>query len=270
LKRHRALAPLSRDHHRALVEAAGARDAAASEAPARVEAGRRFGAFFADHAVPHFRAEEEDLFPLIAPGDGEDPPEALVRALVDHARLHALAGAIDAAAAAGEVPGGLLGAAGSLLEEHVRLEERVLFPLIEETVDEERLAALRLPGADGARRGAATVADLRAPGGRGVAWSAVSDDLNANVVVWPAGAGVEAHVNDERDLFWVVLDGDGEILVDGRAHPVRAGWGALIPAGRERSVRAGPAGLRYAAVHLRRPPGIEPGRRADSGRASPA
>jgi quercetin dioxygenase-like cupin family protein len=259
MRRHPSLAPLSRDHHRALVEAGAARRAARGDAEARREAGRAFAAFFAGHSVPHFRAEEEDLFPLLAPGDGQDPPEALTRALVEHVRLHALAGAIGAAAADGEVPSGLLDGAGALLEAHVRLEERVLFPLIEETVAEERLAALRLPGGDAARGGAATVADLREPEGRGVAWSARSDDLNANVVVWPAGAGIDAHVNDERDVLWVVLDGGGEAVIDGRPHALRAGWGALIPAGRERAVRAGPDGLRYAAVHLRRAAGISLG-----------
>ena len=172
MRRHPALAPLSRDHHGALVEAAAARRAAGADAPGRLEAGLRFGAFFAGHSVPHFRAEEEDLFPLLATDGGGDPPEPLVRALLQHVQLHALAGRIAAAVADGAVPGDLLQDAGELLEAHVRLEERVLFPLIEQDVDEERLAALRLPGADRARRGTAAVVDLRAPEGRGVAWSA--------------------------------------------------------------------------------------------------
>jgi hypothetical protein len=46
----------------------------------------------------------------------------------------------------------------------VRLEERVLFPLIEESVDEERLAALRLPGGDAARAGAPTSPTWPPPG----------------------------------------------------------------------------------------------------------
>jgi mannose-6-phosphate isomerase-like protein (cupin superfamily) len=267
MRRHPALAPLSRDHHGALVEAAAARRAAAADAPGRLEAGLRFGAFFAGHAVPHFRAEEEDLFPLLVT-DGGDPPEPLVRALLQHVQLHALAGRIAAAVADGAVLGDLLHDAGELLEAHVRLEERVLFPLIEQDVDDERLAALRLPGADGARRGAATVADLHADEGRGVAWSARSDDLNVNVVVWPPGAGVDPHVNSERDVLWIVLEGRGEFVVDGRAHQVSAGWGTLVPAGCERAARAGPDGLRYASVHLRRPPGIVPGRPAERGAAA--
>jgi Hemerythrin HHE cation binding domain len=145
VRRHPALAPLSRDHHGALAEATAARRAAEADPRGRLEAGRRFGAFFAGRAVTHFRAEEEDLFPLLAPRDAEDAPDALVRALVDHVRLHALAGRIGAAVAREAVPGELLGEAGELLEAHVRLEERVLFPLIERSVDEERLAGLRRP-----------------------------------------------------------------------------------------------------------------------------
>ena len=141
----------------------------------------------------------------------------------------------------------------------MRLEERVLFPFIEQDVDEERLAALRLPGADGARRGAATVADLHAEEGRGVAWTARSDDLNVNVVVWPPGAGVDPHVNSERDLLWIVLEGGG-VRGDGRAHQVSAGWGRSSPRAVSARRARGPDGLRYASVHLRRPPGIVPGR----------
>ena len=100
------------------------------------------------------------------------------------------------------------------------------------------------------------LADLLAPDGRGVAWSATSADLNVNVVVWPPGGGVDAHVNAERDVLWVVLEGSGEVAVDGATHAVRAGWAALVPAGAERALRAGPEGIRYVSAHRRRPPGI--------------
>jgi quercetin dioxygenase-like cupin family protein len=256
VRRHPALAPLSRDHHRALVEARAARLAAGGDADGRLEAGRRFADFFAAHAVPHFRSEEEDLFPLLAAdGDGE-PPEPLVRALLDHVRLHALARAIRAGVGRGDVAGDALGAAGTLLDEHVRLEERVLFPLIEEQAGEEGLAALRLHGSGPDPSGDVVVADLRGASGRGVAWSAASADLNVNLVEWPAGEGVGSHVNAERDVLLAVLDGAGTVVADGDAHPVAPGSAAILPAGAERSVTAGPEGIRYLSVHLRRPPGI--------------
>ena len=100
------------------------------------------------------------------------------------------------------------------------------------------------------------VADLLAPSGRGAAWSATSADLNLNVVVWPPGGGVDAHVNAERDVLWVVLEGSGEVTIDGAVHGVCAGWGALVPAGAERALRAGPEGIRYVSAHRRRQPGI--------------
>jgi mannose-6-phosphate isomerase-like protein (cupin superfamily) len=256
VRRHPALAPLSRDHHRALVEARAARLAAGGDSRARLEAGRRFADFFAAHAVPHFRSEEEDLFPLVAPGDGGEPPEPLVRALLDHVRLHALAREIRAGVGRGDVGGDALGEVGALLDDHVRLEERVLFPLIEERAGEEGLAALRLHGSGPEPSGDLVVADLGGVSGRGVAWSAASTDLNVNLVAWPAGEGVGSHVNAERDVLLAVLDGAGTVVADGDAREVTAGSAAILPAGAERSVTAGPDGIRYLSVHLRRPPGI--------------
>ncbi len=103
---------------------------------------------------------------------------------------------------------------------------------------------------------APAIAHLLARSGRGVAWSVTSADLNVNLVVWPPGGGVGAHVNAERDVLWVVLEGSGEVTVDGATHPVAAGWTALVPKGAERAVRAGPDGIRYVSAHQRRPPGI--------------
>ena len=62
---------------------------------------------------------------------GAEAPEELVRALLDHARLHALAAQLRSGLAMGEVEAETLQSAGALLEAHVRLEERELFPLIE-------------------------------------------------------------------------------------------------------------------------------------------
>lgn len=259
MRRHPALAPLSRDHHRALVEARAARLAAGGDPAARRAAGRRFAAFFAEHAVPHFRAEEEDLFPLLAPAGDGGMPEPLARALLEHARLHALARRIRDGVAGGGVDGDDLEAAGTLLHDHVRLEERVLFPLIERDAGEAGLAALRLHDSGAEPPGDPVVADLRGRSGTGVVWSATGRDLNVNLAVWPPGAGVGSHVNDERDVLLVVLDGAGTVVIDGRAHALEPGSAAVVPAGSAREVRAGPAGVRYLSVHRRRPRGITPG-----------
>ena len=130
MRRHPALIPFSHHHHRALVVARRTR-AAAGDAGALLSAGRDFLVFFDGSGVTHFRDEEEHLFPLLSEQAGAVAPEELVRALLDHARLHALAAQPRAGLAMGKVEAETLQSAGALLEAHARLEEHELFPLIE-------------------------------------------------------------------------------------------------------------------------------------------
>jgi len=126
VKRHPALVPLSHDHHHALVEARRLRRAAAADSEARASASAAFLHFFASNTVPHFREEEESLFPLLLEG-GAPPPELLVEALLDHQRLHGLRARLERE----PEDAATMVALADLLERHVRLEERQLFPLIE-------------------------------------------------------------------------------------------------------------------------------------------
>lgn len=230
MKRHRSLVALSHDHHHALVEARRLRRAAASdEEPSAAAAA--FRRFFAAATVPHFREEEETLFPLLV--DAEEARPLLVEALLDHQRLHALAAALDRA---GDVRRSML-ELGERLEAHVRLEERELFPLI------ERLAPAELDGLVGADR----------PGG-GPVWGAASEDLNATLLAWSAGEGPPAHVNGERDVLIFVADGSAIVTVDGEESELAAGEALIVGKGRRRKITAGAGGVRYLSVHLRRPP----------------
>jgi len=130
MRRHPALIPFSHHHHRALVAARSAR-AATSDADAPLAAAREFLFFFDGAGVTHFRDEEERLFPLLLEQAGAEAPEELVRALLDHTRLHALAAQLRSGLAVEVVEAETLQSAGALLEAHIRLEERELFPLIE-------------------------------------------------------------------------------------------------------------------------------------------
>jgi quercetin dioxygenase-like cupin family protein len=94
--------------------------------------------------------------------------------------------------------------------------------------------------------------DLGAEGGRGPIWGLESDDLNATLLAWPAGEATPAHVNAERDVLLVVLDGSGVVTVEGRESRLRAGQACVVRKGRRRSVEAGPDGIRYLSVHRRR------------------
>lgn len=138
-----------------------------------------------------------------------------------------------------------------LLKAHIRCEEREIFPLVERIVPDEVLRATCLatrvpPG------GPVEVGSLADPAGGGACWAVASADLNATLVAWPAGGGVVLHRNDERDVLVVVIAGGGTLRVDGRQIELHAQRGVMIPKGTAREFCAGPQGLRYLSIHLRR------------------
>jgi quercetin dioxygenase-like cupin family protein len=90
--------------------------------------------------------------------------------------------------------------------------------------------------------------------GGGPVWGLASEDLNATLLEWPAGHEVAEHVNEERDVLIVVLEGSAVVTLDGDERPVAAGEALLIPKGAVRRIRAGDDGVRYVSVHRRRGP----------------
>lgn len=167
----------------------------------------------------HFREEEEQVFPLLAEFCAE-PPDVLARALVDHARIRALP------------PGAEL---ADVLEAHVRLEERELFELLQDVVPADRLDRL-----------------VARPTRGGPIWGTESEELNATIIEWPPGAGPQEHVNETRDVAVVVLEGSGELELDGARRLLSVGEVTVLPVGSRRRIVAGPDGIRYATVHRRR------------------
>jgi quercetin dioxygenase-like cupin family protein len=97
-----------------------------------------------------------------------------------------------------------------------------------------------------------TPPDLLGLTGTGPVWGMASSDLNATLLVWPTGHELEEHVNGERDVLLVVLEGDVVAVVDGHEHALVAGNAFLIEKGRSRALRAGADGVRYLSVHIRR------------------
>ncbi len=230
MKRHPALVPLSQDHHQTLVRARDLRDAAGEAEQARQAAAARFLRHFGLHVVRHFREEEELVFPLLA----LQPPE-LERVLVEHQRIRVLAGRLRRDPAAET-----LAELGSLLEEHIRLEERIVFELVQEHVPEAELAGLRLAPRQ------------ERPDAGGPVWGVATEDLNATLLVWPPGEGPAEHVNEHRDVLYVVLAGGGELRLDGEPRRLHEGDALVVEKGVSRALAAGPSGIRYLTAHLRR------------------
>jgi hemerythrin-like domain-containing protein len=148
MKRHPALIPLSRDHHDGLVQAVRLRRAAANgDASARLAAAREFVEFFRNEERLHLRDEEEELFPLFL-RYVQSQPAPFREARIQHVQLEGFARKLEIAVAAGIADREALAAAGELLDAHIRLEERLLFPLIEELVPDDELRSLELASRD--------------------------------------------------------------------------------------------------------------------------
>ena len=128
MKRSTALSPLSRDHHAALVIASQLIGAGEQDAATTAD---RFVGFLAEHELRHFALEEELLLPTLL---GLDSGVALAsRVRAEHEQLRAAMRRLRDAPGRAEVE--FLHETGRLLRAHVRMEERELFPLLEETLD---------------------------------------------------------------------------------------------------------------------------------------
>lgn len=137
MKRDPALVTLSRDHHHALAVARKLKRSTAETAP---EARAAFVEYWRAHGREHFRREEEILLPAYA--DHGDPYRPLVaRVLCDHVAIRARADALVVDSAADPA---VLHDLGTSMADHVRLEERELFPLVEAALPAPRLAAVAI------------------------------------------------------------------------------------------------------------------------------
>jgi hypothetical protein len=151
IRRSAALKPLSSEHHQALLTAFQAKHVsegrAVAGAPAELSAFvdhlRRFAA---DQLAPHFAAEESLIGSAVERAD-------LQRLQQEHEQLRVTLASLDTATSDDERRA-TLGLFGTLLEAHVRWEERELFGRIEASLPAqklrelgERLAEMTIPAA---------------------------------------------------------------------------------------------------------------------------
>ena len=129
-KRHVSLQPLSREHHQALLLCWKFRQGFAKGVePERMM--KYAGWFWTTYLAPHFKAEEDVFFPILA----KDHP-GIIKALKQHKDLKAMFHSKDSDVAY------TLRQIAFELEQHIRFEERELFNDIQEKASPVQLESL--------------------------------------------------------------------------------------------------------------------------------
>lgn len=141
-RRHVALVPLTHDHHHALAHARRLRLAAGGDAHELLHQSQGFLDFFHNDTLNHFREEEEVVFPL-AIGD-ERVSDLLSRVVTEHLQIRAMAARLAIEVDEARVHGQTALELAEALEAHIRLEEREVFPLLEEVVSDDQLRGITL------------------------------------------------------------------------------------------------------------------------------
>lgn len=139
IKRHKVLQPLSRHHMVGLHTALKLKRAGTDESRWTIEETMEDLKSFWDPAgQQHFREEEEILIPAFAQYASIDREE-IKEMLLEHVKIRSL---IDMLLQSNEQDVPRMHELGKLLEIHIRKEERVIFPMIEKALPEEKLQEL--------------------------------------------------------------------------------------------------------------------------------
>ena len=120
------LAALSEHHQRALGHAWALTAVGANSSVPPDEVVRSFLEFWEREVPAHHRVEEGLLFRVLA--QHPDPPEAVSQALAEHERLDVLVRRLRDGLGGGDLDRPSLHRLGRAIQDHIRLEERELYP----------------------------------------------------------------------------------------------------------------------------------------------
>jgi iron-sulfur cluster repair protein YtfE (RIC family) len=140
MKRHPALYPLSHDHHQGLVLAQQLKKGAPQYKgmPSTPEDKKEYAtSFYKTELIRHFEIEEKILFPASA-GKNEKIDKLIDEIISEHKQIENLVNELNKSDNIEKVMDEL----GQLLERHIRKEERELFVMIEEALNEKELETL--------------------------------------------------------------------------------------------------------------------------------
>ena len=140
MKRHPALYQLSHDHHQGLILAQQLKKGSPQYKgmPSTLDGKKEYAiSFYKTELVKHFEDEEKILFPSVIKRNDE-VDDLVEEAISEHRKIESL---IDDLRRKNDVAD-LLDELGRLLENHIRKEERILFPKVEEILSDEELAKI--------------------------------------------------------------------------------------------------------------------------------
>jgi hemerythrin-like domain-containing protein len=136
-----ALDPFLRHHARGRERVRHLRRAARGDEDRRRRAAGEFLAYVREQVMPHIRAEEAMLFPLVA------EEMCTTQLMVEHERLLVLARRLESALRSSAPEPALLVQIAALMRAHIRREEQELYPLVARLLDERNPSALALAAA---------------------------------------------------------------------------------------------------------------------------
>ncbi len=140
MKRYHSLVELSKEHHDGLILAQILKKGAPAyrDLPADAEGKRKYALqLYQDNLVRHFYKEEKILMPFCS-GISTELDELFQRMLEEHKQLEKLFNFLKDENNYENV----MYEIGKLLDEHIRMEERELFELIQNQMGEEKLSLL--------------------------------------------------------------------------------------------------------------------------------
>lgn len=142
MKRHESLIKLSQDHHDGLIAAQLLKRGAADYKgmPSDFKGKSEYIVeFYNKHLIPHFKNEEEKLFPAVENDDVQI--KKLIKELVlEHKQITDYIKSIEKNNHTEET----LNKLGTLLDIHIRKEERELFELIQNKLSETELEKIKI------------------------------------------------------------------------------------------------------------------------------
>lgn len=133
VKRSPYIVKLSRDHHAGLLFSWKIRQR--KKFSVDNERVKKYVAYFSkEHLAPHFNEEEAILFAPVS------TDELVQRALRDHRNIQRLSSEIEEAS--GNALDALLDQIANTVDDHIRFEERTLFPHLEQVLTEAQLKSI--------------------------------------------------------------------------------------------------------------------------------